>query len=114
MNAKTMTLIGAILILVSLFLPAVTISAGFLSKSINGYETDLIFAGLPGFVLLIVGLAGKMTPDKHFSLAGAFFAILSLLVCGIVFLNVSSVGTSDVDAAMGAALPLCALVLCQA
>lgn len=104
MNSKTMTIVGAALLLFALFVPAATVSAGFLSKSMNGYETDLVFAGGAGFFLLLIGLSAKPVPGKVFSGFGVFLSIVALLVVGMVFMNLTSVSvTSPADISTGLA-----------
>lgn len=116
MNAKTLTLIGAALLLFALFVPAATVSAGVLSQSMNGYETDLVFAAGAGFFLLLIGLGAKPVAGKMFSGFGVLLALLALVVVGMVLINVSSVavtsaasvttGTAPIMAGLGALLAL--------
>jgi len=81
MKAKTLVLIGSILILIGAATPWATVSGIFgLSRSIYGFETDGILTGAGGFILLLIALLAKEQPGKTFSGFGAIVA----LGCGLV------------------------------
>lgn len=108
MNPKTMMLIGAGCILLSLFTPVATVSAGFLSKAMNGYETDLVMAGIAGFILLLLGLGVKPVAGNKFSPLGGILGLASLAITGWVFLNFTTVSaTTGAAVSTGIAVPLC-------
>ena len=110
MQAKNMMIVGSALILLSLFVPAATVSAGFLSRSMNGYETDLVFSGAIGFILLLIGLNAKPVAGKPFSAIGGILALVSLGVVAMIFVRMSSLTfESGVSSSTGLALPLCGL-----
>jgi hypothetical protein len=108
MNPKTMLLIGAGCILLSLFTPVATVSAGFLSRAMNGYETDLVMAGIAGFILLLLGLGVKPVPGTKFSPLAGILGLISLVITGFVFINLTTVSaTSGAAVTTGIAVPLC-------
>lgn len=110
MNAKSLILIGAALILFSLFVPVATVSAGFLSRSMNGYESDLVLAGGTGFFLLLVGLTGKPEAGKIFSAFGIVLALATFAIVAWVALNLTTVSvTADASVSTGLA-PMMAFV----
>lgn len=110
MNPKTMMLIGAGCILLSLFTPVATVSAGFMSRAMNGYETDLVMAGIAGFIILILGLGVKPVPGNKFSPLGGILGLISLLVTVWFFLNLTTVSaTTGATVSTGLAAPLCGL-----
>lgn len=108
MTPKNLTVTGALMLLVALFMPAVTIEAGFLSRTMMGYQTDLLMSGGAGLVLLLVALNAKPQAGKAFSPFGIVLSIIALLIIGNLFLNISSVSASNdlASSAMGLALPL--------
>ena len=108
MNPKTMLLIGAGCILLSLFTPVATVSAGFLSRAMNGYETDLVMAGIAGFILLLLGFGVKPVAGNKFSPFAGILGLIALGITGWVFLNLTTVSvTSGAAVSTGVAIPLC-------
>lgn len=100
MNAKTMLLVGSGLILLSMFVPVATVSAGFLSKAMNGYDTDLVFAGGAALIIFLIGLGAKGQPGKAHSPLGALLSVVCIVVVGMVYLNVTSLSLSSSGAAV--------------
>ena len=110
MNTKTLMLVGAILMILSLFLPVATVSAVFLSRSINGYESDLIFSGIIGFILLLVGLFWNGTPSKRYSPIATVLAGIALFNVLALFVRATGLDTTEtITTSMGLGLPVCGL-----
>jgi hypothetical protein len=110
MNPKTLMIIGSVMMIVSLFTPILTLSTGLFSRSMNGYETDLVFSGIIGVILLIVALSKKGTPGKRYAPWAAIIAGIAIFNVISVFVRLVGVDTgSNVSSSMGIALPLCGL-----
>lgn len=107
-NPKTITVIGAILLMVGAMMPWATVSGIFgISQSIYGYQGDGIFTGLAGFVILILALNSKETPGKNYSNATTIIALLSgLLLLSKIFgiFSVMSEQAESVSMSMGIGL----------
>jgi len=105
-------IVGSTMMIVSLFTPITTVSAGIVSRSGYGYETDLIFSGIMGFVLLLVGLVKKGTLGKRYAPWAAILAGIAIFIVFSLFLKLAGV-TIDIDTgvsmSIGLALPMCGL-----
>lgn len=110
MNAKTLMIVGSALMIVSLFMPIATMSAGIFSRSMNGYESDLAFSGIIGVILLLVALARKETPGKRYAPLAAILAGIAIFNVFSLFLRLAGLTLgSDVSSSIGMALPICGL-----
>lgn len=110
MNAKTLMIVGSVMMIVSLFMPITTISAGIFSRSMNGYESDLVFSGIIGVVLLLVALARKGTLGKRYAPWAAILAGIAIFSVSSLFLRLAGLALeSDVSSSIGMALPVCGL-----
>jgi hypothetical protein len=110
MNAKTLMIVGSSMMIFSLFTPITTISAGLFSRSMYGYESDLAFSGIIGFVLLLVGLSKKDTPGKRYAPWAAILSGISIFSVFSLFLKLAGLAIdSEVSSSIGMALPICGL-----
>lgn len=110
MNSKTLMSVGSVMMIVSLFMPIATISAGIFSRSMNGYESDLAFSGIIGVALLLVALSKKETPGKRYAPWAAILAGIAIFIVFSLFLKLAGLTSgSDVSSSIGMALPICGI-----
>lgn len=110
MKGKTLVLLGSILILIAMFTPAATLSAGIFSRGLSGYETDLMFSGVMGLILFLAALIKKEVPGKRFFPLMAIAAVIAMYFPISLFLKTAGLALSeDVSLSMGVALPLCGI-----
>lgn len=110
MNAKTLMTIGSILMIFSLFTPIGTVSAGFLSRSMSGYESDLVFSGILGIVLLLIGLTHKGTAGKRYAPLAAILGGIAMFNVFSLFIRLAGLTVSNTASmSIGMALPICGL-----
>jgi hypothetical protein len=107
---KNLTFISALLLAIGAFMPWAVITSLFLgiSRSISGVETDGIFSGVGGFILLLVAFGIKGTPGKSYSLFGFIISLLCflLLISKIFSVNQLAAQGNDVVINIGAGLYL--------
>lgn len=64
MNAKTLVIIGSMLIVMSLFAPVATITSR--KFSINGYEIEKAIASGTGLILILINISNNILAGRQF------------------------------------------------
>jgi cation transport ATPase len=99
--AKTLVIVGGVLIMLGALLPWGSVNAGIFSRSISGIEGDGLITGALGTILLFIGIFTHLKSGKYFSFWGTIISIIVVVIMasktctimGIMSSN-SSVNTS--------------------
>jgi len=101
-------LFGSIGLILALFFPVVSITVGYISKSMNGYETDLGFTGL----LAIIAFLASFSDGKQGKRYHPFIGFLGLLSClFVIFMFLRMAALENVSIGISAPLAFISSIL---
>ncbi len=94
-TAKWLVIAGAGLIMLGTILPWAKMDAGIFSKTLTGIETDGIFVGGLGVILLFIGLSTRVKIEKIYSILGTIVSgIAGLFLISMMFRFAGLIGTT--------------------
>ena len=87
---QKLTLLGAITLIIGMFLPWISVISILGQVSTAGYADDGIFTGVIGVILLLIALLREERPGDRYSVPGAILALIAGLIGIFAFLRLHS------------------------
>ena len=95
-NGKRLTIIAGAGVIIGALLPWTRLVSAFETYEKLGYETDGIFTGAFGLIIIITGLIKQGKPRKSYSIAAAILSLMVVLISIMDIADVNSVIKEDV------------------
>jgi hypothetical protein len=108
-NPRALVFLGSLMMVCSLFMPLrgnYLIETGKVES--YGFQSNLTYSALIGFLFIFLGLFKDGTPGKHYAPWAAIFPAMAIINLVFVFIETERlVIESDNSTTLGLALPLC-------
>ena len=90
-NGRKLALVGAAGLLLGALMPWASVSSGFISVTVAGYEGDGILTGAAGVLILLIALIARGQQGKRYSYGIVGLAVVAAGIAGYDIVHAQSV-----------------------